>query len=89
MKYNPIRSKEDVWTDRSWQREWRIPCERLHLTPENCVFIVQSEIHRDYLLENFQKEEERRALTEELCLELHPNPIREFPYKIEIIPPAT
>lgn len=86
VKYDPISSTKDGWTDWSWQREWRIPCKRLHLSTENCRFIVPSEIHRDYLLENFQVAEERRALIEELCLGLSPNPIREFPYKIEITP---
>lgn len=84
VKYDPISSTEDGWSDWSWQREWRIPCERLYLTPENCVFIVPSEIHRNYLLENFQAEEEGRALFEELCLGLYPNPIRYFPYEIEV-----
>lgn len=89
VKYDPISTIEDGWADWSWQREWRISCEKLHLSSEDCEFIVPSEIHRNNLLKNFQAEEEGRALFEEICLGLYPNPIREFPYKIKVTSSAT
>jgi len=39
VKYDPISSTEDGWSDWSWQREWRIPCEKTIFDPRKlCLY---------------------------------------------------
>lgn len=81
VSYSPT---EEGWIDWSWQREWRIKTEALFLDPEQAIFIVPTEEHRDILLSRYRAQEENRALCEELVLGLYPRPPEEFPYEIQV-----
>lgn len=86
VSFDPIKPPAEGWVDWSWQREWRIPSESLYLPPEKAIFLVPSEEQKQQLLARYQADEEERALFEELVLCLYPNPPRDFPYPIEVIP---
>jgi len=88
VSFDPSKPLEEGGIDWSWQREWRIQSDRLYLPPEQTIFLVPSDEIKEQLLARYQADEEERALTEELVLCLYPNPPRDFPYHIEVMPSA-
>jgi hypothetical protein len=81
VSYNPT---EEDWIDWSWQREWRIKTDALFLAPEQAIFIVPTEEHREILISRYRAHEENRALCEELMLGLYPQSPELFPYEIQV-----
>lgn len=86
VSFDPCKPPEEGWIDWSWQREWRIQATRFYLPPEQTIFVVPSEEDKENLLTRYQADEDGRALYEELVLCLCPNPPRDFPYPIKVLP---
>ena len=86
VSFDPCKPPEEGWIDWSWQREWRIQATRFYLPPEQTIFVVPSEEDKENLLARYQADEDGRALYEELVLCLCPNPPRDFPYPIKVLP---
>jgi len=57
MRYDPLA---DPPVDFTWQREWRLHADELHLEPERCCIVVASEADRAVLLHEYEEHEELR-----------------------------